>query len=160
MQAILNYFAVSRQGELSYTRLSLIDRRAFETRRELFALTPTLATDLPVNQNVYEGRRVQAPGSTQPEPLVTVNGKTLRELLGRPQVQYEWGYDGAGPGRLAEAILTYEYGERIAERYRIAFATDIVSALPRSRGDTDWALESQEILLWMLLRRLLEQAKA
>lgn len=160
LQAILNYFAVSRQGGLPYTRLSLIDRRAFETRRELFALVPRLAADLPSNQNVYEGKRIPAAGSAQTEPSVTVNGRSLRELLKTPQVQYEWGFEGAGPGRLAEAILRYEYGPEIAERYRIPFAIDVIHGVPRSRGDTDWTLDSQEILLWMLLRRLLEQAKA
>jgi transcriptional regulator with XRE-family HTH domain len=158
IRAILNYFAVSRRGELQNARVSLFDRRALETRQALLALAPTLTPDLPAKQNVYEGKRVPVPGSSQPEPQVTVNGRDLKEQLGRQQVQYEWGFSGAGPGRLAEAMLAYEFGPDIAERYRVAFATDIVSALPRSRGDTDWALESQEILIWMLLRRLLERS--
>lgn len=157
IRAILNYFAVSRRGELQNVRVSLFDRRALETRQALFALSPILVADLPTRQNVYEGKRVPVRGSSQHEPQVTVNGQDLREQLGRQQVQYEWGFSGTGPGRLAEAILTYEYGPDVAEHYKSAFATDIVSALPRSRGDTDWALESQEILLWMLLRRLLER---
>jgi len=160
IRAILNYFAVSKKGEVQNARVSLFDQRALDTRQALFALVPTLAPDLPAKQNVYEGKRVPVPGSTQPLALVTVNGRALRELLGTPHVQHEWGFDAAGPGRLAEAILSYEYGAEVAERYRVAFAADIVSALPRSRGDTDWALESQEILLWIILRRLLAQSTA
>jgi hypothetical protein len=158
LRAILNYFAVTKREGVPDARVSIFDRKALETRKNLFALAPQLAPDLPVKRNVYEGRRVPVPGSATTDVLVTVNGQALRELLQTPDVDYEWGFTGQGSSRLATAILTYEYGPQISTVYDSAFQIDIVSSLPRSNSVLDWAIDSEEILLWMLLRRLLEQA--
>ena len=84
-------------------------------------------------------------------------GEPLREVLGFPNAQYEWGYDGSGPFTLAQSILWHEYGRDVPHRYRLRFATDVITRLPRQTGDLEWVLDSVEIALWFTLVRLLEK---
>src|SRR6266487_1516589 len=99
-------------------------------------------------------------------PYVTVNGRPLRYFgpFKRDPEQnrlFEWGYNGSGPGQLAESILADFFGEVYPEKgyasrkdfhaliYGDAFKYEVIIAFPR--GDDDaWELTSSQIRNWLL----------
>ena len=88
---------------------------------------------------VYRGRRL-AEGCA-----VTVDGDPLdprADLEGPSGTAFEWGYAGAGPGRLALAILAEHFrndGRALVDWRR--FQGAVISMLP----DDEWTLDSAAI---------------
>lgn len=88
---------------------------------------------------VYRGKRVQDSCS------VTVDGEPLDPLhqVGAvPTAEFEWGYKGGGPGRLAFAILAHHFGDsgRALASYK-NFRDNVIAELI----DEEWALDSVQI---------------
>jgi hypothetical protein len=102
-------------------------------------------------------------------PYVTVNGRPLRyfgpgKRNPEEEVVFEWGYYGAGPGRLAEAILADFFGENYPEQgyarrkdynaflYADLFKSAFIGKLPRhvedDKVDDSWEISSLQIRNW------------
>jgi hypothetical protein len=130
-----------------------------ETARTLGSLDQAAPAARP-GRRVYEGVRVAQPGESTP-PTVTVDGEPFAQLyhqaLGYDLPDVEWGYLGASPFALARAILRYEYGSDIGTRYAHIFMRDVVALLPRERGGVEWSLDAEQIHLWFMLVKLVEQ---
>ena len=135
----------------AFGKTKLFGRMLPTSAGELAHLTHLIEPYKPA-AHIYEGWR-----DGRNDTRVLVDGEPLREVLGTPQAQYEWGYDGSGPFTLAQSILWHEYGRDVPHRYRLRFATDVVTRLPRQTGDLEWVLDSGEIALWFTLVRLLEK---
>ena len=83
---------------------------------------------------VYRGKRDQNTCS------VTVDGKPLDrrlDVVSVPIAEFEWGYKGGGPGRLAFALLAHYLGDdkKALMSYR-SFRDNVIAEL---KGD-EWAL--------------------
>lgn len=156
---VLGYLESPEGDQVRDLRIAVVSDRQRELVGQLLSLRPSLLADLPASQNVYEGASLTNERGA-PVWAVTVNGVELAGALGW-QRDFAWGYLGAGPMALAEAILTYEHGAAIAARYRSGFYSDVTSTLPqgRERAGRIWSLESQEIDLWLMLSRLIERAR-
>jgi hypothetical protein len=130
-----------------------------ETSRALANLDQMTAAARP-GRRVYEGVRVSQPGGNAPV-MVTVDGEPFAQLyqqvLGYDLPDMEWGYLGASPFALARAILTYEYGSDIGTHYAHMFMRDVIALLPRERGGVAWSLDAEQIHLWFMLVKLVEQ---
>jgi len=146
----------SHHGPVS---VRIFGRLLEETSRALVALdqvTPAAR----LGRRVYEGVRVTQPVESAPV-TVTIDGEPFAQLYHQaldyvlPDV--EWGYLGASPFALARAILTYEYGSDIGTRYAHIFMRDVVALLPRERGGVEWSLDAEQIHLWLILVKLIEQ---
>jgi Family of unknown function (DUF6166) len=61
--------------------------------------------------------------------------------------EFEWGYQGAGPGALAEAILADRLGYNPEPEVSKAFAREIVSRL-----ESEFELPGQEVDAWVARR--------
>ncbi|MDP6351656.1 MAG: DUF6166 domain-containing protein [Alphaproteobacteria bacterium] len=87
----------------------------------------------------YRGRR-EASGCR-----VTVDDRALDprlDLAAAPATGFEWGYDGAGPARLALAILADHLDDDALGLSRFKqFRADVIA---RIRGD-DWSLTTEQI---------------
>ena len=85
-------------------------------------------------------------GTRRPDGcVVTVNGVPLdpRPDLGQaPGSSFEWGYDGAGPSRLALAILAEHFGDdaRAIGHFK-RFRTHVIAEIE----DDDWAISTEDI---------------
>lgn len=155
---ILNYLDHPNGDQVRDLRVAILGDQQREMVQRLLELGPSLLPEIPPRQNVYTGANLtNAHGG--PIWVVSVNDKELAEALGWKR-DFAWGYLGAGPMALAKAILTYEYGEEPPHRLQSNFYSDVTSTLPqgRKRMGPIWTLESQEIDLWYLLNRLIEQA--
>ena len=130
-----------------------------DTSRVLAALDAGTPTARP-GRRVYEGVRLAQPVEVA-AVTVTVDGEPFAELyhqaLGYDLPELEWGYLGASPFALARAILTYEYGSDIGTRYAHIFMRDVIALLPRERGGVEWSLDAEQIYLWFMLVKLVEQ---
>lgn len=98
---------------------------------------------------------------------VTVDGKSLDprfDIEAAPLAAFEWGYDGAGPSRLALAILVDYFGDAgravpHVKRFRAHVIAQIESAeWTISGGDIDTFLECV-VDVPMTLAELLEKAR-
>ena len=98
--------------------------------------------------------------------VVTVDATPLewRPELGSGAAEFEWGYDGAGPRRLALAILADFFGDdRTAVNHQRSFAEAVIAEL---KGD-EWTLAqdsieaalAQIIVVPMDLKTLLDRAR-
>ena len=92
-----------------------------------------------LNKFTYSGRRE---GNAC---LVLVDGLPLDSrpgILSVPTGEFEWGYKGAGPSRLAFAILAHHFGDdRLAlDAYRI-FCDSVISEIQ----EDEWSLETGSI---------------
>ncbi len=61
-----------------------------------------------------------------------------------PGVAFEWGYDGAGPAYLAQAILEDRLGYMPPHEICRAFARDVIAKLP-----SDFELPGTEVDEWI-----------
>jgi len=97
---------------------------------------------------VYEGLRGPTPGYGHGGPLVAGvrEGGTRRALVppAMPGVAFEWGYDGAGPAYLAQAILEDRLGYAPPNDTCRAFARDVIAKLP-----SDFELPGREVDEWI-----------
>lgn len=92
-----------------------------------------------------------------PTCLVTVDGQSLYTQIGWKETSnraFEWGYIGRGPSNLATAILTHEFDYSTAIQHEGRFMHDVIAALPREKGGIEWVLESDQVHLWMTLRKI------
>ena len=88
---------------------------------------------------VYRGKRGQDSCS------VTVDGEPLDPLhqVGAvPAAEFEWGYKGGGPGRLAFAILAHHFGD---SGKALAFYKNFRDNVIAELADEEWALDSAQI---------------
>ncbi|NTU82974.1 MAG: helix-turn-helix transcriptional regulator [Chloroflexales bacterium] len=162
LYTVWNYLEAPDNDQVHDIRMSIVDDRYQLLTEKLLALAPKLLADVPPRSNIYEGKRHIPKSSGEiARALVTVNGQSLVELLGWTS-GLEWGYPGAGPSSLASAMLRYEYGLELERKYSGMFFQMVTIALPHEykRSGTIWMLESQQIDLWLLLMRLIEQADA
>ena len=88
---------------------------------------------------VYSGQR------TSDRHVVTVDGKPLNprdDLLATASGSFEWGYEGAGPGQLALAILAdfYQNDQQALAKYR-QFLRAYVAEIEADH----WTLEGSRI---------------
>ena len=88
---------------------------------------------------VYRGKRDQNTCS------VTVDGKPLDrrlDVVSVPIADFEWGYKGGGPGRLAFALLVHYLGDdkKALMSYR-SFRDNVIAEL---KGD-DWTLTGAHV---------------
>jgi|FLYK01.1.fsa_nt_gi hypothetical protein len=120
-----------------------------------------------MTNHTYQGTRILKPspfgGHYVEGTPVTVDGEPLpmSDLARRKSpTGYEWGYGGSGPSALAHSILTYEFGEQVADRHFQEFKRDIVGAFPRDQGGSEWTLTSAEIRAWLHSRNLLRAIAA
>lgn len=158
IRSILGYLEADGGEEVQDLRITMLGDRQRALLRRLLELQPALLPDLPPRQNVYEGvNRKDKGGALTFE--ITVNGLDLAQVLGWKR-NLAWGYLGAGPLALSEAILRHEYGQEPPLALRNQFYDDVTSTLPQGRERTGriWSLESQEIDVWYVLTRLIEQA--
>lgn len=77
--------------------------------------------------------------------MVTVNGQPLDprfDLAGLSATDFEWGYNGGGPSRLALAILADHYGDdaKALNGYK-GFCASVIAMI----RDDEWMLESGQI---------------
>ena len=96
---------------------------------------------------VYEGLRGPTPGYGHGGPLVAGvrEGDTRRALTpSTPDAEFEWGYDGAGPAYLAEAILHDRLGYTPPGATCRAFAREVIAKLP-----SDFELPGTEVDEWI-----------
>jgi hypothetical protein len=96
---------------------------------------------------VYEGLRGPQPGYGHGGPLVAgVREEGRRRPLTppAPDADFEWGYDGAGPAYLAEAILRDRLGYTPPNDTCRAFARDVIAKLPG-----DFELPGAEVDEWI-----------
>jgi Family of unknown function (DUF6166) len=63
------------------------------------------------------------------------------------QESFEWGYDGAGPALLAQAILNDYLGVEVDPLVARTFMREIVALLP-----TEFELDGREIARWLSAR--------
>jgi len=120
---------------------------------------------------LYCGRRIykrQGNGRVSKNTYVTVNGRRLKYFgpgKRNPEEEnvFEWGYNGAGPRALAEAILADYLKENYPEQeypsqrnynallYASYFKEDIIGKLPRHTDDDrddSWQISSNRIRNW------------
>ena len=92
-----------------------------------------------LNTHIYRGKR------GQDTCLVTVDGAPLDpriKAVSVPLAEFEWGYKGGGPGRLAFAILAHHLGD---DRKALAsYRTVRDNVVAELRGD-EWELNSAQI---------------
>ena len=63
-----------------------------------------------------------------------------------PPADYEWGYAGAGPSRLAHHILLHQAQDKdLATQLQYDFTQEIISRLPYS----GWSITSDQIDRWL-----------
>jgi len=96
---------------------------------------------------VYEGLRGPTPGYGHGGPLVAgvrEGGSRRRLTPPTPDADFEWGYDGAGPAYLAEAILQDRLGYTPPNDTCRAFARDVIAKLP-----SDFELPGAEVDEWI-----------
>ncbi len=103
---------------------------------------------------VYIGLRgSRLPFGHRGRTLVGVReGTSHRTLVKHPDAEtlpneFEWGYDGVGPGVLAEAILADRLGFNPDPPVTIRFARDVVARL-----DSEFELSASEIDDWVARR--------
>lgn len=158
LRNVLNYLEHPAGDQVHNLRVNILGDRQREMIERLLELQPTLLPNVPPRQNVYEGANLTN-NHGAPIWVALVNGVELAEALGWKR-DFAWGYLGSGPAALAQAILTYEYGEAPSHRLQSNFYGDVTSTLPqgRERMGRIWTLESQEIDLWYMLNRLIERA--
>ena len=92
-----------------------------------------------LSARVYRGKRSKDSCS------VTVDGEPLdprHEVRAVPMAEFEWGYKGGGPGRLAFAILAHHFGDsgKALVSYK-NFRDNVIAELV---GE-EWALDSTQI---------------
>lgn len=67
-----------------------------------------------------------------------------------PPAEYEWGYAGAGPSRLARDILLHHTQDKdLATQLQYDFTQEIISRLPYS----GWSITSDQIDRWLKKRQ-------
>ncbi|HWF52560.1 MAG TPA: DUF6166 domain-containing protein [Solirubrobacteraceae bacterium] len=101
----------------------------------------------------YTGLRTRQPEWGHGGPLVvgvTRNGERGNLELDDDRVvdgEFEWGYEGAGPRRLAVAILNDFLRQNVELAVSNAFVRDVVAHLP-----SEFELTGAEIAAWMSAR--------
>jgi len=96
---------------------------------------------------VYEGLRGPQPGYGHGGPLVAgvrEEGRRRGLTPPAPDAEFEWGYDGAGPAHLAQAILQDRLGYMPPDATCRAFARDVIAKLP-----SDFELPGAEVDEWI-----------
>jgi hypothetical protein len=88
-----------------------------------------------MKMNIYEGH------VTDRSRFVTVND----EYLLYPSDQPYWSYVGAGPARVAEAIMINELGREVDRALVNLFLEQVVAKWPGREG---WVMTSQQIKVW------------
>lgn len=175
VDAVLKYFKIHQVSNRAYETVHLFRQGMSDTTELLVEVAREL--DLPVNnRHVYRGERFYPTWPYQTPSLrfdglppdntlllnVIVDEKILADELGfRHLPDFEWGTTRAPLIVLAQAILDYEFREEKhahLRRYARIFAHDVVGTLPREVGAIEWVLESREIILWMTVVKLCEQA--
>ena len=114
-----------------------------------------------LSAHVYRGKRGQNSCS------VTVDGEPLdprHEVGSVPMAEFEWGYKGGGPGRLAFAILAHHFRDpsKALASYK-NFRDNVIAELVSE----EWALDSTKIdsylkgavTVAMTLEELLDKAR-
>lgn len=175
VDAVLKYFKIHQVSNRAYETVRLFRQGMSDTIELLVEVAKEL--DLPVNnRHVYRGERFYPTWLYQTPSLrfdglppdnalllnVIVDEKVLADELGfRHLPDFEWGTTRAPLIVLAQAILDYEFREEKhahLRRYARIFAHDVIGTLPREVGAIEWVLESREIILWMTVVKLCEQA--
>jgi hypothetical protein len=150
---------VAPEGLKGPVSVRIFGRLLEETGRALTSLDQVAPAARP-GRRVYEGVRVTQSGEGAPV-TVRVDGEPFAQLYqqvsGYSLPDVEWGYLGASPFALARAILTYEYEPDIGTCYAHVFMRDVVALLPRERGGVEWSLDAEQIHLWLVLVKLVEQ---
>jgi hypothetical protein len=99
---------------------------------------------------VYIGLRGQQPAHGHGGPSVVGvhrDGQRSNLVLGNPNVvggEFEWGYEGAGPRRLAQAILEDFLGIHVDPVVANAFLRDVVAGLP-----PEFELTGEQVASWI-----------
>lgn len=109
---------------------------------------------MPAEDAIYVGLRgPQLPFGHGGATIVGVReGASHRTLVKHPDAQtlpeeFEWGYEGAGPGVLAEAILADRLGFNPDPAVSTAFAREVVAGL-----DSEFELRGREVDEWISRR--------
>lgn len=96
-----------------------------------------------MSDSTYIGRRVDG------FPEVTVDGLELDprfDVLNRSPAGVNWGYNGAGPGQLALAILAREASDLDAALHHCdRFHVAVTAQLPLD----GWEFHSTDVLAWL-----------
>jgi hypothetical protein len=101
----------------------------------------------------YTGLRAQQPESGHGGPIVvgvSRGGERHNLELHDDRLvhdEFEWGYEGAGPRRLAVAILNDFLGRKVELAVSNAFLRDVVAHLP-----SEFELTGAEIAEWLSAR--------
>lgn len=137
--------------------LPLFDRYLTATASALSSVPINMPTSRP-GRRVYEGSQL---GQVVAKITVDVNGESFAKIFfeefNETLGTLTWGYPGAGPSRLARALLRYEFDEDTSNIWAWRFVDDVVSVLPRNTQEISWVIESEQIALWLKLVMLIEQ---
>ena len=108
----------------------------------------------------YTGLRARQPDTGHGGPLivgVTRGGEQRNLELDDDRVidaEFEWGYEGSGPRRLALAILNDFLGRKVELALSNAFLRDVVAHLPG-----EFELTGAEIAEWLSARAAAESSR-
>jgi hypothetical protein len=97
----------------------------------------------------YAGLRAVQPEHGHGGPLVvgvSRNGQRSNLVLDDDRIldgEFEWGYEGAGPRRLAQAVLNDFFGRKVDLIMTNAFLRDVVAQLP-----SEFELTGADIAAW------------
>jgi hypothetical protein len=98
----------------------------------------------------YVGLRAAQPGHGHGGPVVVgvVRGDQRCSLVLQDDrhldADFEWGYEGAGPRRLAQAILNDFTGRNVEFAIANAFLRDVVAQLPN-----EFELRGEDVAAWL-----------
>lgn len=96
----------------------------------------------PDELTIYHGWR-----DNRGQARVSVERPGRRPELFNPPADYEWGYGGAGPARLAWALLYDHNGgaAALASEHQYNFKEEVVRRLPRE----GWSCTSRHLAHWL-----------